>query len=349
MPQNLPNNWPSRWLVALSLTLLLVVAVSTLGYRLIEHQSLLDGLYITVITISTVGSREIPNMSPMGQWWTIGVVVFGVGTAAATFSAMVAALTEGTLRRMLGRRQLQRAIEQLSGHTIVCGYGRMGGMVAAGLRDAGRDVMAVELSAEPADRADAAGVPCLRGDAQDEAVLAAAGIDRAGHLVACLPSDADNVFVTLTARQLNRSLRIIARATEPSTQNKLLHAGADRVICPQIIGANRIADVILRPAVVDFVEVANQGVDLELDQLVVSPGSDLVGKNLRSLALPTRLGAMVVAVRKADGQAVYSPGAEMELTEGDTLILVGRSGVAEAVQKVHPEVSPGPAPAASEG
>jgi len=349
MSQSLPNNWPSKWLVILPLGLLLVIVVSTLGYRLIEHQSLLAGLYITVITISTVGSREIPNMSPMGQWWTIGVIVLGVGTAAATFSAVVAALTEGTLRRMLGRRQMHRAMEQLRGHTIVCGFGRMGAMVAAGLRDAGREVVAVEMSGEPADRADAAGVPCLRGDAQDEAVLTAAGIDRAGHLVACLPSDADNVFVTLTSRQLNRSLRIIARATEPSTQNKLLHAGADRVICPQIIGATRIANVILRPAVVDFVEVANQGVDLELDQLVVSPGSDLAGMNLRSLALPKRLGAMVVAVRKADGQTVYSPGAELELANGDTLILVGRSGVAEAVQKIHPEVSAGPGPAAPEG
>ncbi len=210
-------------------------------------------------------------------------------------------------------------------------------MVTRDLREAGKDVVAVESSAERMAEPEAAGVLFVQGDAQDEAVLAAAGVERAANLVACLPTDADNVFITLTARQFNRTLTIVARAAQPATQNKLLHAGADRVVCPQIIGATRIANGILRPAVVDFVEVANKGVDLEMDQLVVAAGSDLIGKTLSKLSLPSRIGAMVVAVRRADGEAVYNPGASLQLAVGDTLILVGPSSVAAAVHELQPQ------------
>ncbi|NQU74762.1 MAG: potassium channel protein [Planctomycetes bacterium] len=330
----------TRWLLIFLLLLAAVVVISTSGYCLIERQSLFESLYITVITISTVGSREIPNISPAGQLWTIAVIIFGVGTAMATFSLSVAALTEGTIRKALGRRQVQRAIKQLTGHVIVCGFGRMGQLVLNELRANKRDAVAVEISDEPLARPENAGVLYVQGDAQDEAVLLAAGIERAGHLVACLPQDADNVFLTLTARQLNQSLTIIARAEQPSTQNKLLRAGANRVICPQIIGATRIIHVLLRPAVVDFVEVANKGVDLEMDQLVVPKTSELVGKTLRALALPARTGTTVVAVLKAGGRTVYNPGPELTISAGDTLILVGQTGCAVAVQKLQAEHGP---------
>ena len=328
-------------MIVLPILLALVVGLSTAGYCLIEQQSVFDGLYMTVVTISTVGSHEIPGMSPAGRWWTLGVIVLGVGTAAATFSLSVAALTEGTLRKALGRRQLQRAIERLQGHTVVCGFGRMGRLVVSELRRDGREVVVVETRADAFDRPDHSGILHVQGNAQEETVLRAAGIERATSLVACLPEDADNVFLTLTARQLNRNLTIIARAEQPNTQNKLLHAGADRVVCPQIIGATRIVNVLLRPAVVDFVEVTNKGVDLEMDQLVVPDTSELAGKTLRALSLPARTGAMVVAVRRTDGQAVYNPSPDdVVISSGDTLILVGQKGCAEAVQKLQSDTWP---------
>jgi voltage-gated potassium channel len=170
--------------------------------------------------------------------------------------------------------------------------------------------------------------------------LQQAGVERASHLVACLPTDADNVFLALTARQLNPRLIIISRAEQLSTQNKLLRAGATRVICPHIIGATRMADVILRPAVVDFFDVAHKGVDLEMDQFVVTPGSQLAGQTLRELALPARTGAMVVAVHSVDGHTLYNPRPDLSLVAGDTLILVGQRGVAEAVQRLQPPAAP---------
>ena len=333
----------TRWLVVFPLLLVTVVGVSTAGYCLIEGQSPAEGLYMTVINISTVGAYTIADMTPAGRWWTVIVIVFGVGTAAATFSLSVAALTEGTLRKVLGRRQLQHTIERLTGHTIVCGFGRMGAMVVASLRAAGRDTVAVEESAGLFDRQEYAGILHVLGDAREEAALTAAGVGRASYLVACLPSDADNVFLTLTARQLSPSLTIIARAEQPGTQNKMLHAGANRVICPQTIGATRIINALLRPAVVDFVEVANKGVDLEMDQLVVQESSTLAGQTLRALALPARTGAMVAAVRKADAQTVYNPGPDLVISTGDTLILVGQSGCAVAVEKLQAAAAAGDA------
>lgn len=330
----------TRWVIILPILLLLLVAISTTGYCIIEEVSIAEGLFITVINISTVGSREIPGMGATGQWWTIGVIVLGFSLVAATFSVSVAALTEGTLHKVFGRRHVQRAIQNLSGHTIVCGFGRMGAMVARSLCDDGRDVVAIDEDEDVFERLDRTGILPVSGDAREEAALLAAGAKHATYLVACLPTDADNVFLTLTARQMSPSLIIIARAEHPSTENKLLHAGANRVVCPQIIGATRIANVIIRPAVVDFVEMANKGVDLEMDQLAVTAGSELANRTLRDLALPGRTGAMVVAVHRADGETIYNPGPDLLISAGDTLILVGQGGCAEVVQKLQSEVAP---------
>ena len=329
----------TTWVLVLPMLLILLIAVSTAGYCVLEKQSPADALYMTLVTISTVGSWQIPDMSPAGRWWTLGLIILGVGLAAATFSISVALLTEGTLHKVLGRKQVQRAIEKLSGHAVVCGCGRMGSMVADELKAAGRDVVVIEISGELFDRPESCNALSVIGDAQEESVLEAAGVKRASHLVACLPDDADNVFLTLTARQMSPSLTIISRAESPATERKLRHAGADRVVCPQTIGATRISNVITRPAVVDFVEVANKGVDLEMDQLVVSETSELAGKTLRELALPARTGTMLVAVRKNDAETVYNPGPNLTIAAGDTLILVGQRGSAVKVQKLQPETS----------
>jgi len=336
------NNPLNRWLWVFPLVLIGVVIVGTAGYCLIEGQTLVDGLYMTLITISTVGFNDIPDMSVMGRWWTMGVIVLGVGSATATFTLAVAVLTGGTLREILGRRQVERAIEKLRGHTLVCGHGRMGRLIVEALQAAGRDVVVIEKSPESFDRPDVVAPIIVTGDAQDEAVLQTAGIEQAASLVACLPDDADNLFLTITTRQLNPALTIIARAEQPTTQAKLLRAGATRVVCPQIIGATRVVNVLLRPAVVDFVEVANKGLELEMDQLVVAPGSQLIDRTLKDLALPARTGAMVVAVKTADGRTLYNPGPDVALGQGDTLIMVGRKECAVAVRKLQDEAPPDP-------
>lgn len=229
---------------------------------------------------------------------------------------------------------MERKIESLSGHVIVCGYGRMGHRIADLLVKGGRQVVVVDNSPEQTATAEQENMLYLLGDAQEESVLLAAGIERASALVAVLAEDAANAFLTLSARGLNESLQIIARAQEAPTQDKLTKAGATRVICPMIIGGNRIADVLLRPTMIDFVEIAHKGVDLEMDQLTVTEGSVLSGKTLRELALPSRVGAMVVAIRRPDGSALYHPGPEVMPMTGDTLVLIGKHGMDEKIERL---------------
>lgn len=332
-----------RWKLRLGISLLVLAAflfTATAGYRLIEKDcSWLDAFYMTVITVGTVGYSEVPGeLSSWGRVWTMFVIAGGLVTGAVVLSLVVGMIVDGQVRRIFGRRQLERKIAALTGHVIVCGFGRMGSLVAEQLKAAGREVVVVEVDPQRTALVEQEGMLYLLGDAQEEAVLAAAGVARSRVLVAALTDDASNVFVTLSARQLNPEMRIVARAQDVGTQDKLIKAGATRVVCPQSIGANRMADVVLRPAVVDFVEMAHKGVDLEMDQLELGQQSHLVGRTLKELALPRRIGVHVVAVRRADGLAVYNPRSELELSAGDTLILIGERGVATAVQKLQVEV-----------
>jgi len=313
------------------------MVIAAVGYRLIEPEySALDAVYMTVTTITSLGG-EVHELSPAGRVWTMFVVISGLVMGAVVLSSIVAMVVEGQVRRVLGRRQLRRRIAALSGHVIVCGYGRMGAIVAKELAAAGQSAVAVDNDPDRTAAAEEAGLFYVLGDAEDEAVLAEAGLDRAAAVVTTLATDAANVFVTLSARQANSDVRIIARAQQGASQSKLLKAGATRVICPQIIGAMRVADVILRPAVVDFVEMAHRGVKLEMDQLHLGPQSSLVGKTLEQLALPRRTGAHVVAVSHAEGETTYHPTGDLRLASGDTLVLIGRRGAATAIEKLQLE------------
>lgn len=331
-----PHPW--RWRLAIPLLVLLgFLVLASTGYRLItKDYSWLDSLYMTIITVATVGFQEVKPLNDWGRVWTMVVITSGLIIGTVVLSLIVAMVVEGQIRAIFGRRQLARKIASLNGHVIVCGYGVMGVMVVRELRAAGRQVVVVDSDPQRTTAAQEAGLLYVLGDAQDEAVLAAAGIGRAAVLVAMLPTDAENVFVTLTARQANEHIRIVARAEQPSTQGKLTAAGASRVICPQTLGAMQVSDVVLRPAVVDFVEMAHKGIELEMDQLVLTEQSRLCGKTLRELALPRRAGVQVVAVRRADGQAVYHPTPDLKLASGDTLVLVGKRGVAAAVEELQP-------------
>ncbi|MHC4294489.1 MAG: potassium channel family protein [Planctomycetota bacterium] len=314
-----------------------IIAISTIGYILIERPrfSFLDALYMTMITISTAGHREVHLLSSAGQIWTIVVIISGVLTGAIVLSLLGAMVVEGQIRRIFGRRQLENRIKNLSGHVIICGYGRMGEWVAAELKTSGQKVVIVDDNPDRTVLAEAAGLLYVLGDAQSESTLEAAGIDRASQLIAALSTDAENVFVTLTARQLNPTIPIIVRALGSATQDKLIKAGATRVVCPQIIGASRVVDIVMRPAVVDFFDVAHKGVDLEMDQIELDSESELVGRSLKELELPRRIDVHVVAVQRADGETSYHPLPEVTLAAGDTLILIGKRGAAAALQQLH--------------
>jgi len=249
-------------------------------------------------------------------------------------SSVVAFFVEGQIRELLGRQQLQHKIARLKGHVIVCGYGRVGSMVVDKLKQSGREVVVVDQSPDAIATARQVGLLYVEGDAQEEDVLEHAGVSRAESLVTALTTDADNVFVTLSARFANASLRIITRAQQASSESKLRRAGASRVVCPQAIGANRMAQVVLRPAVVDFTEMAQTGDELAVDQIKLGPKSPLAEKTLLELQLPSRFGVHVVAMQRQGGQRVYQPQADIRLEVGDTIILVGRAGAAQAMEEL---------------
>ncbi len=328
--------------VAIPLAVLLaLVFIGSGGYYLIEGYSWPESVYMTLIVISTVGMGLGREMSYWGQLWTMLLVIIGVASGAVVLSLIVAMIVEGQIRGMFGRRHLEREIEGLSGHVILCGYGRMGSLVAEELVAAGQKVVVVDTDPERTAEAERQRLLYVLGDANEERTLLAAGITRAEVLVATLRDDASNVFVTLSARQANPSLRIITRAQQASTEGMLLKAGATRVLCTQVIGATRLADLVMRPAVVDFVEMAHRGLDLEMDQLQLTETSSMVGQTLRELELPRRIGAVVVAVRRADGSAVYQPTPELKLNAGDTVVFVGRRGAGLEVHKLQTVPSDG--------
>ncbi len=307
-----------------------VVTVGTAGYWLIEAEqniSFFDALYMTVITISTVGHEAVWNLSRAGQVWTIGVIAFEIVTVSYAFTSLVTLVISGELRSMRVRRKMDKAIEQSSSHVIVCGFGGMGRMVTAELRARDVSVVIIEIDAALEPKLRTADVTYIVGDATDETTLLGAGLMRAKALVTALPSDADNVYTALTARTLHPDLLVVARAEQPTTEAKLLRAGATRVVCPQVIGATKIANLLTRPNVVDFIEVADKGVDLGIDEFVISPRSPVVGKTLSQTELRARTGATVVAIKRADGEALISPGADTRLAEHDTVILVGPAGM----------------------
>ena len=329
----------SRWwhlLTALAV-LLVFIAVASVGYRAIEAEfTWLDAVYMTVISVSTVGYREVGELSDGGRVWTIFVIVAGLMTVTGVVGTLGGMVVEGRLRSMFGRRQLERKISALRNHTIICGFGRLGTKVAEQLTEAGRDVVIIDASEDRVAAAERAGFPCVKGDAQEEGVLEVVGIDRAAVLIAALSADPDNLFVTLSARQASPSIRIFARAEQASSQRKLLKAGADRVVCPQAMCAERMAQAVLYPAAMEVADMAKQG-NLVFSQLRISPRSALAGSTLAEAELPNTTGVHVAAIRRPDGEVTYQPGPTVEIGAGDTLILIGESGSAEAVAKLQSE------------
>ncbi len=304
-------------LVALGVVLLL----GTVGYLLLGFD-LLDSVYQTVTTISTVGFTSPRALNAGARVFTILLILVGVGTALYTFSAILEVLIEGHMRDLVRRRKMERDIGRMSGHVIVCGWGRVGREVARFLVNAGRQVVVVDRDLE---RLGSVPFATVRGDVTDDETLHAAGIDRAATLVAALDTDADNLYVTVAGRSMRPDLQIIARARGESSEPKLVRAGADRVVNPQRLGGDRMAAFVTQPVVVDFVDVVMHDGTLEfrLEELVVSASSSLSGSTLRSAHLRDRTGALVLAIRRPDGIFVTNPSPEDVIEAGDILISVG--------------------------
>lgn len=314
--------------------LVAVLAVGTLGYHLIEGAPLWDAFYMTVITVTTVGYREVFPLTTGGQIFTVFLLVAGLGLIFVVATEIGRSMLEGEIRRVLGRLRRSRILDRVQGHEVICGYGRMGRAVVETLRRAGRPLVVIERNQEKVAALDDLGVPVVQGDATQEEVLLAAGVERARGLVACLADDAHNVYTVLTARSLNPDLFIVARASEDGAEQRLLRAGANRVVNPYRLGGLRLAHVLTKPAVVDFLELSlgPEGRGLELEEAVVWGGSPLVGKSLQELDLRRRFQVGVVAVRRGPS-FVPNPEASFRLAEGDVLVVIGTEESLAAFEK----------------
>ncbi|MGH0034023.1 MAG: potassium channel family protein [Myxococcota bacterium] len=318
-------------------------AAGVVGYR-VAGWSAMDALYMVIITIFGVGYGEVqPVASVELRSFTIGIIVAGYGAAIYAVGGFVQLVTEGEINRALGARRMTRQIGRLRDHTVVCGYGRVGRILVQSLAAASAELVVVDRDRDKILAAESAGHRVVLGDAAGEDVLREAGVEHASQLAAVLPSDAANVFVTLTATGMNHHLVVTARAEDPASESKLRRSGAEHVILPAAIGAHRIANLITRPSAEDFLssreglrgdlqeELAQLG--LQVEELSLPPSSPLVGRPLDAIEIGGNHGFLIVGLRRAGGRVLVNPDDGETLREGDTVIVLGHANDLPALRK----------------
>lgn len=317
---------PLRHLLYAASVLALVIVFGTVGYMLIEGWSAFDALYMTVTTVTTVGYKEVNPLSPPGRAFTIVLILAGVGTLFYVLGNFSRFVLEGELRKVFGRYRSGGRVKTLSKHYIVCGYGQMGQHICKELPTKPIAVVVVEKKPDRVAAAQQEGFVVVEGDATKDNVLLQAGIHRAKGLVTVVNSDVENLYIVLTARGLNTDLYIVARAGEEGSEQKLLRAGANRVSSPYLIGGMQVAQVLLRPNVVDFLELVTKSehLDLQIEEITIKEGSRFDGKTPCDCGIDQDPGLMVVGVKRRSGHLEFNPGSQVKLGAGDTLIVLGQ-------------------------
>jgi voltage-gated potassium channel len=316
--------------------IVLLMSFGTIGYLIIEGWSVRDSLYMTIITISTVGYGEVAPLSPTGELFSMILIVLGVGSAGYTFSVLTDYIVAGELRGALRRQRMARSLAKMKNHYIICGYGRVGQNVVDDLIANRFNIVVVDGSQKHVDELEQLGVNYVIGDATDDSVLSEAGIDRAGGLCMCLPSDADNVFTILSARTLNSDLYIVSRCNSVESERKLRMAGANQVINPYRITGSRMAAQLLHPGAVEFLDVVMRQGELELriEEIEIGSDSRLDGQTLGEAHVRANTGVNVLAVRRADGNLHTNLRAEFRLRTSDALIGLGTVDQLEALSQL---------------
>ena len=313
-------------IVASSVLLLLLILAGTVGYMTIEGSTFFDGLYMTVITITTVGYGEVVPLSQAGRFFTMGLILGGVGFVLYLFGEVTNAMVEGGVRRILGRNNMEKKVAGLKSHYIVCGFGRIGKVICKALHDNHLPFVIVEHDLHEVQEINELGFLALEGDASSDETLLKAGIKEARGLIAVVSSDADNVYIVLSARGINPNLYIMARSSgAEGTETKLLRAGADKVISPYYIGAVRMAQMIMRPTVVDFLDLTVHGgeLGLRLEELRVSADSTLANQTLMASNIRKKHDLIVVAIKREHGEMLFNPTPGSEILPGDILVVLG--------------------------
>jgi voltage-gated potassium channel len=324
------------WLaIVIPACLLLTGAV---GYPLIEGEpwTWFDGFYMTAITITTIGYAETHPLSTAGRVFTIILAYSGIFTLAYFASELVRSMVTGELREVIGRQLVDDKLATLSGHVIVCGYGRMGKIVCGELERQNKLFVLIDLSPERLSDVPFAHCLPLTGDATSDDLLRKAGIERARALITVVASDADNLYITLSARLLNPKLLIVARAEEEDAETKLRKVGANKVISPYLAGGHRAVQAVLRPAVLHFMEMATRPefLDLQIEEVRIAPGSTLAGQSLRQARLHVDLGIVVVGILRPNGDLLYNPPDDTVVEPEATLIALGQRRQLQQLEKL---------------
>jgi voltage-gated potassium channel len=311
----------------ISFMLLLGAIISgVLGFHFIEGMPYFDALYMTVITISTVGFQEVRPLSVPGRAFTMLLISTGIMLGAYTIGTFVRMLIEGELSKTFGRKKVKKKISKLINHFIICGYGRIGSLVCKELMVHKMNFVVIENNPSAIERLESAKVLYLPNDATAEETLVEAGIMRARGIVTAVGSDSDNVFITLTAKGLKPDIFVLARASDEKDEIKLKRAGATRVVSPYLIGGKRMAQVLVKPTVVDFIDIAVMESDfgLQMEEFMIKQGSRLVGKNLIESNLRKDFGIIIVLIKKHAGKLIFNPQPSEVLEADDTLVVLGK-------------------------
>ena len=314
-------------LIIVVLFSVLLVALGTVGYMLIEKWSMLDSLYMTVITLSTIGYGEVHAVSQTGRIFTLVLIFLGVGFFLYVIGNVVQFLVEGRIRLVLGRFKLDKKIGQLNNHYIVCGYGRMGRALGRYLTQKNLEFVAIEKNTDRIPVMNQDGILYISGDATSEENLLKAGLKSASNLITALGTDADNVFLVLLAKGLNPNLYVVARASQNASKMPLYTAGADIVVSPFDVGARRMAHAVLRPNVIRFLELAfaDESTDIHIEEVTVSESSTLVDVSLQESGIRQNYDLIILSIVNQDGTMVFNPSAITRISAGGSVIAVGSS------------------------
>ncbi|MGE0083992.1 MAG: TrkA family potassium uptake protein [Desulfococcaceae bacterium] len=308
------------------IVLLGILAFGTLGYRYIEQMSFFDALYMTMITISTVGFSEIHPLSAYGRIITMIIITMSVTIGAYSITVVARVLIEGELRKGFERRKVEKQIQDLKNHFIICGFGRIGRIICRELCQDGIQFVIIEQDAAAIPSIEKEKYLYLQMDAASDEALIKAGIMKARGLVTAVRADANNVFITLTAKGLRPDIFVMSRTSDVKNEDKLKRAGATRVVSPYYIGGRRMAQILKQPTVVDFIDIATMGnkLGLMMDEAEIKPGSQLIGKNLIESHLRKDFGVIIVAIKKPSGEMIFNPMPSETLETGYVLVVLGK-------------------------
>jgi voltage-gated potassium channel len=313
--------------------LLLTLIIGTVGYMLLEGWNFLDAIYMTIITITTTGFKEVRSLSDSGRIFTLLLIILGVGSIAYTGGRAVQVLFETEIFR---RRRMSKELEKLTDHFIVCGYGKMGKYICEELWEKNAPFVVIEKNPMKIDIIRELGYLFLQGDATNDDILESAGIRKARGLVVVLSTDADNVFTTLSAKSLNPKILIVARSVEEETQPKLIKAGASRVVKPYETAGTKMAELLLRPGVIEFIDIVarDKTVDLNIEELFIGEKSALVNKSLAESSIRQDMNVIIVAINKPDGTFIFNPKSTTALEAKDRLIALGEKKSLEKLSRL---------------